>query len=85
MKVVKVLEEVEALSALSGKRQRRRVVILERDDGHFSLEEEYFYTSVHDGEIVAQGWAGLGPRGIFASPEIAEAEGRSYFLQTHKK
>jgi len=84
MKVVKVLEEVEAVSALSGKRQRRRVVILERDDGHFALEEEYFFASVHDGEIVAQGWAGLGPRGIFASAELAEAEGRSHFLDADR-
>lgn len=84
MKVVKVLDEVDDVSALSGKRQRRRVVILERDDGHFSLEVEYFRTDVHDGEIVDQGWTGLGPKGIFDSAATAEAEG-SRFLEAPKK
>ena len=83
MKVVKVLEAIELVSG--GKPQQRRVAILQRDDGHFSFAEEYFYTSEYDGEIIAQGWARLPPEGIFGSAEIAESEGRSRFLQKHKR
>jgi hypothetical protein len=42
--------------------------------------EEYFYTSVYDGEIITQGWRRLPPEGIFASAEIAEAEARPRFV-----
>ena len=85
MKVVKVLEAIELVSRATGKPQQRRVAILQRDDGHFSFAEEYFYTSEYDGEIIAQGWARLPPEGIFGTAEIAEAEGRSRFLQKHKR
>ena len=80
MKVVKVLEAIERVSRATGKPQQRR----QRDDGHFSFAEEYFYTSEWEGEIIAQGWQRLPPEGIFGSAEIAEAEGRSRFLQRHK-
>jgi len=85
MKVVKVLEAIELVSRATGKPQQRRVAILQRDDGNFSFAEEYFYTSECDGEIIAQGWARLPPEGIFGTAEIAEAEGRSRFLQNHKR
>jgi hypothetical protein len=84
MKVVKVLDAIDVVSAVTGKRQQRRVAILLRDDGHFSFAEEYFYTSIWEGEIIAQGWARHPPEGVFASAEIAEVEGRSRFLQRHK-
>ncbi len=84
MKVVKVLEPIEVISAVTGRRQQRRVAILQRDDGHFSFAEEYFYTSEHEGEILAQGWQQLPPEGIFGSMGTGESEGRSRFLQRHK-
>jgi hypothetical protein len=84
MKVVKTLEAIDVVSAVTGERQQRRVVILQRDDGHFTFAEEYFYTSVWEGAIVAQGWARHPSEGIFASAESAEAEGRACFLQRHK-
>jgi len=84
MNVVKVLEAIEIISAVTGKPQQRRVAILQRDDGHFSFAEEYFYTAAYEGEIIAQGWRQLPPEGIFESAEIAETEGRSVFLQRHR-
>lgn len=81
MRVVKVLEEFDGVSTATGKPQRRRVVILQRDDGLFSFAEEYFYVSEWEGKVVAQGWRRLGSArtSIFASAEMAEAEGRSSF------
>jgi hypothetical protein len=77
MKVVKLLEPIKMISATTGEPQRRRVAILQREDGYFSFSESYFYTSEYEGEIIAQGWQQLPPEGIFTSAEIAEAEGRS--------
>jgi hypothetical protein len=77
MKVVKVLDTIEVISALTGKPQQRRVVILQRDDGYFTVAQEYFYTSEYEGKIIAQGWARLGSsQSIFASAEMAEADDR---------
>jgi hypothetical protein len=84
MKVVKVLEAIDLVSRAAGKPQQRRVAILQRGDGHFSFAEESSYTAEWEGEIIAQGWARLSLKGIFGSAEIAEAEGRSRFLQSHK-
>jgi hypothetical protein len=84
MKVVKTLEVIDVVCAVTGKRRQRRVAILQRDDGHFSFAEEYFYTNVWEGEIIAQGWARLPSEGIFANAETTEAEGRARFLQRHK-
>ena len=85
MKVVKVSEAIEIVSVSTGKPQQRRIVILERDDGHFTFAEEYSYKSEYEGEIIAVGWQQLPSEGIFASAEIAEAEGRSALLRRHKQ
>jgi hypothetical protein len=84
MKVVKTLEAINVVSAVTGKPQQRRVAILQRDDGRFTFAEEYFYSNMWEGEIIAQGWARHPSEGIFASAETAEAEGRACFLQRHK-
>jgi len=83
MKLVKVLEAIETVSSATGKPQQRRVVVLQRDDGHFTFAEEYFYKSEHEGKIIAEGWARLPSEGVFASAEIAEAEGQSALLRKH--
>jgi hypothetical protein len=57
----------------------RRLVVLERNDGHFSFAEEYYYRTEYDGKIVAEGWARLPPEGIFETVEIAAAEARSRY------
>jgi hypothetical protein len=88
MKVVKVLDTIEVISALTGKPQQRRVVILQRDDGYFTVAQEYFYTSEYEGKIIAQRWARLGSsQSIFASAEMAEADGRLLLqrLRTRKE
>jgi hypothetical protein len=77
MTLVKVSEAIETISVLTGKPQQRRVAILQRDDGYFTFAEEYSYNSEYGGEIVAEGWQQLPSNGIFASAEIAEAEGQS--------
>lgn len=57
---------------------KRRVRIVERDDGHFGYVEEYWYENVYEGKVIANGWA---PRSadtsIFATQEIAEFEVRT--------
>ena len=84
MKLVKVSEAIEIVSAATGKPQQRRVAILQRDDGHFSFAEEYSYTSEYEGRVIAQGWQRFPSEGIFESAEIAEAEGQSALFQRHK-
>jgi hypothetical protein len=49
VKVVKVLEAIDVVSWATGKPQRRRVAMLQRDDGHFSFAEEYSYTAESEG------------------------------------
>ncbi|MGA7809887.1 hypothetical protein [Bradyrhizobium sp.] len=85
MKLVKVSAAIEIVSVATGKPQQRRVAILQRDDGHFTFAEEYAYKSEYEGEIIAEGWRRLPSEGIFASAEIAEAEGHSAFLRRHKR
>ena len=74
MKVAKTVEEFETISPATGKPQLRRIVVLQRDDGHYSLSEENYYTAEHDGQSVAEGWQRLWVEGVFASAALAEAE-----------
>jgi hypothetical protein len=76
MKTVKVLEPIQTVSAATGKPQQRRMVIVQRDDGHFSFAEEYSYRSEYEGEVVAEGWRRLPAEGIFLDAETAEVEAR---------
>ena len=80
MKTVKVLEPIHTVSPVTGKPRQRRIVILQRDDGHFSFVEEYSYRLECDGKVIAEGWARL-PTGspIFANAESAEAEAQRLF------
>jgi hypothetical protein len=76
MRIVKELEIVEVASAIH---PRRRVVILRREDLHYTFAEQYFFISEHEGEIVAEGWQTLSSNGIYASAAIAEFEARAAF------
>lgn len=76
MKVVKELEPVEVTGAIH---PRRRLVVLQRDDGHFAVAEEYYYVSEYEGEVIAEGWQQHPARGLYATAEIAEKEGRADF------
>lgn len=71
MQVVRELDEVDVGTAIH---PRRRIVVLLRSDGHFTVAEQYHYVSEYDGEIVSQGWQTLPLDGIYASAELAEAE-----------
>jgi hypothetical protein len=82
VQVVRELAEVEIASA---RHPRRRVVVLLRDDGHFTFAEQYHYTTVYEGEIVAEGWATLPANGIYATAERAEAEGRAAMSSWHRQ
>ena len=84
MKLVKVSEAIQAVSVATGKPQQRRVAILQRDDGHFTFAEEYFYKSEYDGKVIAECWARLPAEGIFETAELAWMEGQSTFLQRYK-
>lgn len=78
MNVVKELPDVEVSGSLH---PRRRVVIIQRNDGNFSLVEQYYYLSEFDGTIISEGWASLTALGIYASVMLAEEAGLSYFTQ----
>lgn len=80
MEVVRELEEVDVEGAIH---PRRRVVILHRGDGQFAFAEQYYYTSEYEGKVIAEGWATLSPEGIYASVEIALAEGVGAFRTRH--
>jgi hypothetical protein len=72
--VIKQPGEVRTASALH---PRRRIVWLQRNDGNFAFAEQYHSVSRHEGDLMAEGWATLPPIGLYASAEIAEAEGRA--------
>ncbi|KPN64650.1 hypothetical protein SAMN04488527_1696 [Aliiroseovarius crassostreae] len=56
---------------------QRRYVVVERQDGNFSIAEQYYYqSSDEDGRIYAEGWASLRPQGIYADATSAESEAR---------
>ena len=81
MQKVKEFEIVEVASAIH---PRRRLIVLRRDDGHYTFAEQYFFVSKYGGEIIAEGWRTLPPSGIYATAEIAEAEGRAAFRDWYR-
>ena len=74
MQLVKIIETFECSDALH---KRRRLVVLQRNDGFFSFAEEYYFQSEYEGEVIAEGWARLPPEGIFETIDIAVTEARS--------
>ena len=56
MKIIETFERTDALH------KRRRLVVLQRNDGFFSIAEEYYFRSEYDGEVVAEGWHDCPPR-----------------------
>ena len=53
----------------------RRLTIVARDSGGFSIVEQYFYrTEDEEGSVIAEGWASLPGLGIFANVDLAERE-----------
>ncbi|MGA7326423.1 MAG: hypothetical protein WBX25_18535 [Rhodomicrobium sp.] len=81
MKIVKELETVQIADAIH---PRRRIVILQRDDGHFTFAEQYHSVSEDEGDIMSEGWQTLPPNGVYASAAIAESEGRAAFTRWYR-
>ncbi len=76
MCVVKILEPYEVEEAIH---PLRRVVIVRRDDGHFSFAEQCHYLTEHEGEVIAEGWNALAYEGIYETADIAEREARAAY------
>lgn len=74
VEIVRELDEVQASSALH---PRRRMVVMRRDDGHYTVAEQYYYINKWEGRLIAEGWATLRPQGVYATAEAAEAEARA--------
>ena len=80
MLIVKELDVVEIGAAIHPK---RRMVILQREDGFYAFAEQYHFMSRYEGEIIAEGWCTLPADGFYANSEIAEIEGRAAFTRWH--
>ncbi|NTG51697.1 hypothetical protein G6M04_30335 [Agrobacterium rhizogenes] len=81
MRIVIELDVAEIGAALH---PRRRMVILQREDGFYAFAEQYYYVSQYDGEIIAEGWATLPADGIYANCQMAEIQGRAAFSHRHE-
>jgi hypothetical protein len=70
-------EIVKVLLSADGK---RRVAVIRRADGYYGLLPQYRYRNIHEGALVAEGWATLpADASFFESAEIAEREARAEF------
>jgi hypothetical protein len=60
----------------SGTFTERRYTIFQRDDGHYSIGEEYFYRTFNDdGTLLIEGWSrDLRGGSIFGDVTLAEQE-----------
>ena len=68
------------LKILYGSDRARRVLIVERAEGHFSLQVERRYRNIFEGRLVAAGWQRLpGAPSVFQTVDVAEQEARSRF------
>jgi hypothetical protein len=68
------------VKALYAPDRARRVLIVERADGHYGLQVEKRYENVYEGRLVAEGWRRLSDApSIFEAADIAEREARSRF------
>jgi hypothetical protein len=61
----------------SSRHPKRRLVIVERNDGRFSYLEQYYFVSEYEGKVYAEGWASLNREGIYDTADAAEREGLS--------
>ncbi len=60
--------------------QKRRVLIVKRDDGTYALIVQRRYRNVYEGQLIADGWASLPTSAsIYQTVEIAEREATKQF------
>jgi hypothetical protein len=58
----------------------RRVLIVTRNDATFALVVQKWHRNVHEGLVVAEGWAPLpSSNSLYETIEIAEREARAQF------
>ena len=65
---------------LQGADQKRRVLIVERDDGAYTLIVQRYYKNVYEGQLIADGWISVPAWiSIYQTVEIAEREATEQF------
>ena len=70
-RVVKILQDAD---------QKRRVLIVERDDGTYTLIVQRRHQNVYEGQLIADRWASLpASASIYQTVEIAEREATEQF------
>lgn len=69
-----VTQELDEFEDPTSVHPRRRLVIVQRPDGYYSLAQQYHYRSEFEAKIVAEGWHTLGLEGIFESLDLAKSE-----------
>jgi hypothetical protein len=76
---MQIVRELDMVTIVTDRFPKRRVVILLREDGWYAFAEQYYFASLHNEEIVAEGWRTLPARGFYASSAIAETEAMAAF------
>ena len=65
----------ETVKELRGRDPLRRVLIVRRADGCYTIRPERWYQNVYEGSLVAEGWKPLDTHsGLYASSELAERD-----------
>lgn len=80
MQIAKELGIAEISTALHPK---RRMVVLQRENGLYAYAEQYHYVSKYEGNIIAEGWATLPGDGMYPTSQMAEIEGRAAFSRRY--
>ena len=82
---MQVIKELAATETSSPLHPTRRLVVISRDDGHFGWMEQYYFSNIWQGRVVAEGWVSLNiGGGIYATAEEAERQGRLEFARNHR-
>lgn len=74
---VEILAELGEFTRASADHPRRRIVVFRRADGNFTFAEQYHYTSIEEGVMIASGWATLPAEGVYSSLELAASDGQA--------
>lgn len=80
---MQIVKELDTTEVGAGRHSTRRIVVLQREDGWYAYAEQYYFVSKYDGEVIAEGWHTLPADGVYATSQLAEAEGRAAFAQWH--
>lgn len=78
---MQLVKELEIVTIATDRFPKRRLVILRREGGSYAFAEQYHFVSMHNGEVVAEGWNALPVHGFYASADMAEIEAKSSIFQ----